>query len=251
MKTRLPILLGLAVCLGFVPGAVGPAWSDEPANSGSGLTPTPAKTRPLAEPGGPGGPGGPRGPRDDKARPPKSNDSVRHDATFDSDGNLRDGPALSPEQMKEAIAILHEIDPAKAQRLEAWLKTNPDAAKGVVMPAMPKLMQLGFLKRHNPEMYQLRLADMKLTSDTEELAKQYKQASEAKDPKAAGLQTQMRAKLVEHFTLRQKIQEAELAALEKRIAELRELIAARKTSQDQLIQDRFDELITRPNRPEW
>lgn len=250
MATRTPkflgATLGLMLALGMLPGSAGPAWSVEPAS--------PAKTRPVNEPtsGEPRRGPGP-GPRDEKGpRPAKANDSVRRDPpAFDSEGNYRDSAALSPEQLKEALSILHEIDPAKAQRIEAWLKTNPDAAKGVVLPAMPKLMQMGFLKRHNPEMYQLRLSDMKLTNETEELARQYRQASEAKDPKAAVLQKQMKDKLAEHFTLRQKIQEAELAALEKRIAELRELIAARKSSQEQLIQDRFDELIARPNRPEW
>lgn len=251
MATRTPkflgATLGLMLALGMLPGAAGPAWSVEPAS--------PAKTRPVNDPasGEPRHAAPPQSPRDDKGpRPGKANDSVRRDPpTFDADGNFRDAAALSPEQLKEALSILHEIDPAKAQRMEAWLKTNPDAAKGVVLPAIPKLMQMGYLKRHSPEMYQLRLSDMKLTSETEELARQYRQASEAKDPKAAALQAQMKAKLTEHFTLRQKIQEAELAALEKRIAELRELIAARKSSQEQLIQDRFDELIARPNRPEW
>lgn len=237
----LGLTLGLSLLLGLSPAHL---RADESASP---------RTRPAAEGESRKGPGPGASPREDKGRGPRANDSIRREPpAYDAEGAFRDGPNLSPEQMKEAISILREIDPAKAQRLETWLKSNPDTAKGVVMPAMPKLMHLSMLRRNNPEMYQLRLTDMKLANDTEELARQYRQAGEAKDTaKANALAQQVKGKLAEHFQLRQKIQERELAMLEKRIAELREQIAARKTSQDQLIEDRFIDLTSRVNKPEW
>jgi hypothetical protein len=182
-------------------------------------------------------------------------DTHKRDTTvFDSDTptSSHESANLTPAQVKELIGIIHEVDPDKGLRMENAFRENPDKVRQVLSPVFPKLMQLNNLKRRDPELYKLRLEDFRLNLATEDLAGQYRTATQAKDQaKADAVKEQLHTKLTEHFKLRQKIQEHELEALEHKIADLRTQIEARRASADQLIDDRFNQLVAKPIKPEW
>jgi hypothetical protein len=159
---------------------------------------------------------------------------------------------MTSEQIDEVLGILREVRPDRAQQFEALRKENPEAMAEMIRDHLPRLMELGYLKRNDPEMFKLRIDDIKLNRATEDLAMQYRQAKEAGDEKKlTSLKTQILAKLAEHYNIRQKIRERDLAKLEKQIAELKTKIEAGKKSRDEMIQQRMEELTGKTNRPEW
>lgn len=181
---------------------------------------------PLGGPGmGPGGPGGPGG-----------------------SGGERD--PMGPELMNDIIKVAHDYDPELGNRLEDIRKKNPERLKMVIGNHGPNLMRLVYLSRNNPEMYKMRIEEFKLNRESEDIAKQIREGGNDK-PKTEKLRQQLRAKVTEQFTQRQKIRERELGDLEKRIEELRTEIRSRKEKQAELIAEREKELIEKPVKTEW
>ncbi len=163
------------------------------------------------------------------------------------------GSNLTTEQMNDAIAILHEFDPERAQRLEERLHDNPRLARAAIAPILPKLTSINYLKTHNPELYKLRLEDFKMNSSEQELAAAYHQAIQKNDTeKSTQLMTKLQAKVTEHFNLRQTMQEREVEMRETKIYDLRQQIEAGKTAQQQLIADHIAELtVPHTWKPVW
>ncbi|MDX1947992.1 MAG: hypothetical protein SFU86_21515 [Pirellulaceae bacterium] len=96
------------------------------------------------------------------------------------------------------------------------------------------------LQRDDPEMYALLAEDMKLERETQELARKYR---EAKAEDREKLKTELGVKINQHFDSRQKRRELQLTRLEVELKRLREAIASRNQSRDEVIKKRLGELI--------
>jgi hypothetical protein len=167
-------------------------------------------------------------------------------------GRPRGGSILTRQQFDEIISVMREYDPALADRLSAYAEKNPDRIGPVLAPHLPRLMQLVYLKRHNPDMFRLRVQDYTLNRASLDAAQSLRDAARSKDEdRAAQLRTELRERVTEHFRLRQRMRELELDQLQQRIEELRGQIRQRKDRQAQLIDERVDELTGKAPRGEW
>lgn len=161
-------------------------------------------------------------------------------------------PPMTEEQVKEAIELLREYRPEMAKRYEELREKDPERAQELMRPMLGRLMELSYLKRTDPEAFELRKQDYRLWRSVFELSGKLREARAAKDAaKVEELSAELRKQLAEHFDVRQKLRERELIRMEARLDEMRKEVEERKASRDKLIQSRIEELSTNPSRPEW
>ena len=96
------------------------------------------------------------------------------------------------------------------------------------------------MERDDPEMYALLMEDQKLERETQELAQKYRQAK-AEDREK--LKTELGVKVTQHFESRQKRRELQLTRMEDELRRLREAIATRNQTRDEVIKKRLGELV--------
>ena len=90
-----------------------------------------------------------------------------------------DRPPLTEEQITEAIEVLSELRPRMAERLREIQETDPARVAEVVERQYPRVRMFLELKKREPELYKLRIRDLKLESKSNKLAKKLRAAKEA------------------------------------------------------------------------
>jgi len=157
--------------------------------------------------------------------------------------------AFSTSQIEEALQLLQDIDPDLATKISELRGKNPERVAAVLFQHIPRLAPLVALKKNDPELFKLKIEDMKLDRETHEAVKLLKASKDEARTK------ELRAKILDgvtrQFYVRQEIREHELATLEKRVGELRDQIEARKDAQKKLIQDRITQLTGKEETAEW
>lgn len=238
-------IVGLAGWSGIVPIAKGGADKSQDTPSLEAFnTDRPSK---LAQ--APGGGAGPRGEGREPRRGSREGDGPSMGGGPAGDGGGRD--PMGPEFVNDIVKVAHDYDPELGARLEEIKKRNPERIREAIGHTNgPNLMRLVYLLRNNPEMYKMRIEEFKLNRESEDIAKQVREGGSDK-AKLDKLRQQLRAKVTEQFSQRQKIRERELSDLEKRIDELRKEIRSRKEKQAELIAEREKELIEKPAKVEW
>jgi len=188
-----------------------------------------------------------RAERDD--RRPDVGDRPPHGGPPDRDGDGPRGfaPPLDPEQQRQALAVLRDLAPHMAERIEQALKTGRPRAELLLRRMYPRLHRLVELRRENERLYELKVADQRQMFEWMHLRRQIVDAHrDGDEARLAELRDQARAKAREHFALRQELREHELARLEQRMEELRDELAERRAQKDQLIEQHLDRLFAPP-----
>lgn len=158
----------------------------------------------------------------------------------------------SAQDMQEILELLKEQDPPLAQRLEAIRQTDPQRAQRMLGPHVPGLMRLAYLKRTDPEHFRLRMQDLKLDRQSRELARQIHGLAAADMAAQRDRLTQeLRAVLAQQFQVRQQLQEKMVQDLQQRLENLRLEVERRRAQKDQLIDQRFQELLQQNQGPQW
>lgn len=179
---------------------------------------------------------------------------------FGRDGVRREGPMglMDPqrrEEMRENIlAVVSDIDPDRAERLERLLEHRPEMALGLLREHLPHLLRLVHLREQNPDMYEIRIHDINLARESEELADHLHELREEDQPnenQVNEVRTRLRDLVIEHFEVRQHAREHELHQLEQRIDELRQQLEARSEAREKLIQRRLRDLLGEDDHVEW
>lgn len=241
-------LLGVSALLGIGAMAwmlaVGPASSTAAESSAPAAVPQIAAGQPavLAQAGPvgarPGEAGIKPGENEERGRGPGSNPGGKGP-------NPKDPPKqLSPEQIEDFLAVLHERDPGLEARIRKALVENPRGANETIAPHWPRFFPLIKLRHDDPALYALTLQDMRLTRQVDELPHRYRNA---RDPAAAEqIRAELRQALGARFDVRQKM-------LEARLAKMKEELDQRTQNRDKLIDDelkqRLAQATTRPDGP--
>lgn len=148
------------------------------------------------------------------------------------------------EQVDLAIEVLDQVRPETAKWARDMAKEHPDEIGRELARRFPRIAMFLEMRERHPEMFELRLEDMRLNRESAELAETFKRARNQNDTENA---RQIKADLVvvvtEHFEIRQHIRELELAALERRIERLRDELAEREKMSQRIIDSRLRELI--------
>lgn len=162
----------------------------------------------------------------------------------------RPGPAmrLSVEQREVALELLDALRPEQARWLRAaGPESGPEAAR-LVHRVLPRLRLMVHMREHDPQMYELRLTDLRLERQADDLASSYRMAVRQDDRGARrDAEDALEVVLERQFELRQELRELELQRLESRLEQLREQLNEREDQRDELIESRLTELLG----PDW
>jgi hypothetical protein len=165
-----------------------------------------------------------------------------------SDGQPR-GKDLPPLSLEQRIELLKQIDPDLAQKLQEGLSRNRDRVEHMMREQWPRFQELVYLKRTDPELFDLRVKDFRFYRDMRRMAGEYDKALKAKDDsKAKSIEASLRDLLTDRFEVRQKIREHELARLTKHLEDLKAEIGSEASAKDHIIQGQLDRTLHR-NKP--
>lgn len=206
----------------------------------------------------------PRGPMDDMA-------GMRGE---DDEGMVRGKRSHDEPTREELLEVLQAVKPEVAERFEQFSESRGNRGDGPPREQnkegrpekqgdrqdgryfgrmMPYLRSLAMEKKRDPELYALRISDMKLKRETHVLAQALREARESKQDKDVieSLEDQIEEKVTVHFDVRQELQELDLKRLEERIELLSEQLEEREDARDDLIKQRVEELTQRKRGASW
>ena len=183
--------------------------------------------------------------RGGNAGPPRLGDGDAPDAG-------RGLPPLDEARRDAALAVLADVHPKLAERLERAREANPRRAEWALRKMWPRLHRLVELREDDPELYKLRVADQRHKVETLRLV--YKlRAARADDPDAESIETleaELRRRVAAHFDVRQRIRRHELQRLAERIDHLRAELEERRSNRDALIGQYINALVDRRPAPD-
>lgn len=153
-------------------------------------------------------------------------------------------PQLSPEQMDEAVAVLKAMRPELAERISLAMDENPERVHEMVLREYPRLRFMISLKQRDPRMFHLRAEDIRLAYETQQLAENIHKLREAGNvPRLEAAKDRLEQLLEEHYDVRHRLRQLEIARLEQRLEQLREELEQRAARRDALIRQRREELL--------
>ncbi|MEM1447195.1 MAG: hypothetical protein AAGF84_14135 [Planctomycetota bacterium] len=155
----------------------------------------------------------------------------------------RGGWRMSDEDLDAAYNIVVRLYPDLAERLDALRDEDPRRFKQTLERRFPRVRFLVQLQQRDPEMFDLRMADISLDQQTDALAKQLRDARAADDEdRYDELRDQIEAKVTQHFDVRQQIRAREIEMLKARLEELEQDLDDRDDDRKDLIELRVNEL---------
>ena len=133
-----------------------------------------------------------------------------------------DGP-MSPEMAERIIAVARDVSPDLARELAARQQSAPDEMSQSMRLNARRLMAMAVLKERNPDLYAIRVEDLRLQLELRSLGDRWRAARDAKDdPAAAAVLAQIEAKCRAQADLDLKARAQELVALDAQLKSMRE-----------------------------
>jgi hypothetical protein len=146
------------------------------------------------------------------------------------------------ENKDEVVRFIREHFPEKAARLNQLKRGNPELFKRKRQELAQEVRRLLELKERDPSAFQVQLDEMRLRDELQRLAREARGlAAGSRERQEA--EKQLREAVRKSFDLRQKLKEAEVADLRRRLQELEGSLSRRTERRDQLINERTQELL--------
>lgn len=211
-------------------------------------------------PGGPGmgegpdrGPGGPdrmdRGPERGVRRPGAEGPGMGpgRERAGARPGAAPEGEAgMPPEERRRVMEFVRVNMPELAERFKAWREVDPEGADRMVGRLLPRIHEALETKKHDPELFKLRIEELRGGVKVMEQARELREArtmspGPERDAKIAEVEKRVRGALEAQFDTRAALQAHEIKSLEKRVAELREEAKKSGDNREKVI----DRMLTR------
>ncbi len=159
---------------------------------------------------------------------------------------------MDAQQVREAIEVLRQIDPEKAEQLAQHVDENPERVGIALRNSFPNLGRFMAMSRYDPDGFELRIKDLALSRQSQLSARRLHEAQRAGDDELAAAELSVMEGIVaDHFDIRQQIREHELMKLEHQIEVLRDQLQERTDDRDQLIEERLEELVSQDEDARW
>lgn len=151
---------------------------------------------------------------------------------------------MTDQDVDAARQIIAQLYPELAERMDALYNEDPEKLRRTIEKRFSRVRFLVKLQERDPAMFELRIDDIRLGQATYVLAKQIKQAHLDDDKDAyKTLYAELEKKLEAHFNVKQKVRQAELVFLRRRVEQLEEDLDDRDDDRDDLIEQRLNELV--------
>jgi hypothetical protein len=148
---------------------------------------------------------------------------------------------LTPEQEAEVLNYLKEMRPEQSEELLKWKDRRPEQYRRALSRAFREMRYVEDLKERDPELYKIVSQEKQLESQSQTLARQYRNTDDEKEKKR--IEEDLMKLLDQVFDLRQMNYESEIERLEKRLAEAKERNVERLANKSEIVQRRLEELL--------
>jgi len=130
---------------------------------------------------------------------------------------------LAPEQLESLIGVAQDISPEWAEWLRTRRESDPEAVRLAIQTQGRRLIALAVLREHSPDLYELKVSELRLQSEVGDLAKRYRDAVAAgQSDESEALLKELRAKSAQQVDKSLKSRAAELAELDQQVRKLKE-----------------------------
>lgn len=156
-------------------------------------------------------------------------------------------PELTDELLAEVMGVIADLDEPLHTRLSSAMERNPDVVRNRLQADLPRWMTAVELKRNDPELYELNVKDRRLAQETGRLVGEFHAARRAGDAeKVDGLRARIETLAADHFDVRQKLRERDLAQLQQRLEFLRAQVQQRRERRQEVIRQHLQQLFGGP-----
>lgn len=145
-----------------------------------------------------------------------------------------------------ARAFLKEHLPDLAAKFDALAAAEPEMAERLMMRMAPKIRETISLKEREPELFALRVQELGAGARVMDAMRSFREARGVADGEGVGSErlakarAALRESLADHFDVRLKLQEHEVAQIAKRLERMRSEIESRRAKRDAEIGQMLD-----------
>ena len=151
-----------------------------------------------------------------------------------------DGP-MPPEMIDRVIAVARDVSPELAAQLAEQCTKSPDEMSQVMRQSARRLVALAVLKERNPDLYAIRVEDVRLQLELRTLGDAYRAAEAAGDAtQVAALGVQIAAKVRVQVDIDLKARAQELVALDEQMKAMRDDLVKEQRSTETRVAERTD-----------
>ncbi len=148
---------------------------------------------------------------------------------------------ISPEMVDRIIEVARDVSPDLAKQIEERRNASPEEMSQAMRQSARRLISLAVLKQRNPELYAIRVEDLRLQLELRALGEQYRAAIEAKDDaRAKSLEAQVAAKARAQFDVDVRARAQELVALDQQVKTMRDELAQEQREADAKVAERIE-----------
>ncbi len=188
-----------------------------------------------------------RGARDDAPGLDRPVDSPRGEPGNPPRGPQGPGPkgdrALTPEDRDRLLKFLDKNMPRIGSRFHEAMKDNPQVAEGLLSRLAPKFRELEATEHSQPELFKLKVEDVRATMTLQETARSWRMKlrdKNATEDEKRQAREAINDAVSDQYDARAALREQELKMLEHRIGEAKQEIDDMRTKRDQRISDEVD-----------
>jgi hypothetical protein len=144
------------------------------------------------------------------------------DAVQEAAPSLQQGRVLSTEQMDRIIAVARDLSPELAARLDEARSRDADSFRSALGAQAKRLGSLAVLRERRPELYAIRIQELRLEAQVLALGEQLHSAIDAgRTDDAARLEATLRPLVLSFVDSNLRSRAVELASLDAMMRELR------------------------------
>ncbi len=148
---------------------------------------------------------------------------------------------MAAEMADRIVAVARDVSPELAAEIEKARAESPERMAQSMRQNARRLMGLAVLKDRNPDLYAIRVEELRLQLELRALGEQWRAANEAKDAaRAQQLSQQIDAKVRAQVDVDLKARAQELVALDAQLKSLREELVDEQRRMAERVAERIE-----------
>ena len=150
----------------------------------------------------------------------------------------------APIDTARMMALLKEAAPEFAARVESLRAANPEAGERMLNRMAPRLRDALQVRAKDPELFELRVTEIKSGIEMLEAARAFRAAADGTDATAtATARAALDLAAERQFDARVATQEREMHSLEARVEEIRGQLARKKSERDAMVSEFVERMV--------
>ncbi len=169
------------------------------------------------------------------------------ESAVEAQGRFRRNPGLQqegpPGLSHQEFQFIREHFPDRFSRLERLRAADPETFREKARELHTEVRRLMAMREEDPARFQVQIDEIALRSTVRRLGERVRDSQGVERQEA---ETELRQALTRAFDLRQQLKQAEFEGLKKELDELENSLQLRLERREELIEEKFQELTTRP-----